>query len=86
MRKNPQKKEVKKESTKSKYCSFSGSIIDQISGFNKGGSTTPNKVKCPECGRKLIPNISTCTGGREDIGEPWACCNYATIKKHRRKK
>lgn len=72
-------KEIKKKSTKPKYCTFTGKVQD-IPTCGK----IPKKIKCPACQRRLEPTINTCTGSYEDAS--WACCVYLTIKKHRAKK
>jgi len=83
--KNYPKREKKKRGDKSKYCSFTGSVATNIKESTpKIKDVLKTKVKCPECGRKLIPDISCCTGGREDVD--WACCVHFSLKRHRRKK
>ena len=73
----PGKKEKFKISTKPKYCPFIGSI-----SYDKS-KPVPKKVQCPVCKRRLEPHISTCTGGREDVG--FACCVNLRLNKHRMK-
>lgn len=73
------KKEKKKKSTKSYYCSFSGRV--DVNVVNK---KIPKYVTCPTCKRRLEPCITTCTGSREDAS--WACCVFLSLEKHRAKK
>jgi len=78
--KNYPLKESKKKSDKPKYCEFTGSVNNQL----KSDGSVPKYVICPKCKRRIIPHISTCTGGREDI--QFACCIYIRLLKHIRKK
>lgn len=70
------KKEIKKKSTKGKYCNFIG-IIKEV----KFLSEIPSKIRCPECNRSMKPYITDCGCG-------WDCACYLKLsfKKHRRNK